>query len=76
MENPFKWRHFQPEIILLRVRWYFRNSLSFKDIEEMMASPLSVGHLCEYKLNPSGWLKILFAFTSDIGSFRPKRRTV
>jgi hypothetical protein len=25
MENPFKWRHFQPEIILLVVRWHVSN---------------------------------------------------
>jgi IS6 family transposase len=36
MENPFKWRHFQPEIILLTVRWYLRYALSFRDLEEMM----------------------------------------
>ncbi len=23
-QNPFKWRHFQAEIILLCVRWYLR----------------------------------------------------
>jgi hypothetical protein len=22
--NPFKWRHYQPEIILLCLRWYLR----------------------------------------------------
>lgn len=34
--EPFKWRHFQPEIILLTVRWYLRYSLSYRDLEEMM----------------------------------------
>jgi transposase, IS6 family len=34
---PFKWRHFQPEIILLCVRWYVRYALSYRDLEEMMA---------------------------------------
>jgi transposase, IS6 family len=33
----FKYRHFQPEIILLCVRWYLRYSLSYRDLEEMMA---------------------------------------
>jgi hypothetical protein len=28
MENPFKWRHYQSEIILLTVRWYLRYALS------------------------------------------------
>ena len=36
-QNPFKWRHFESEIILLCVRWYLRYSLSYRDLEEMMA---------------------------------------
>jgi transposase-like protein len=28
--NPFKWRHFESEIILLCVRWYLRYSLSYR----------------------------------------------
>jgi len=36
MENPFKWRHYQSEIILQTVRWYLRYSLSYRDLEEMM----------------------------------------
>ncbi|GHO87144.1 hypothetical protein KSZ_51500 [Dictyobacter formicarum] len=36
-QTPFKWRHFQPEIILLCVRWYVRYALSYRDLEEMMA---------------------------------------
>ncbi len=35
-ENPFKWRHFQSDIILLCVRWYLRYSLSYRDLEEIM----------------------------------------
>ncbi len=34
--EPFKWRHFQSEIILLTVRWYLRYGLSCRDLEEMM----------------------------------------
>ena len=34
--NPFKWRHFQPDIILLCVRWYLRYALSYRDLKEMM----------------------------------------
>ena len=32
----FKWKHYQPEIILLTVRWYLRYNLSFRDLVEMM----------------------------------------
>ena len=35
-QSPFKWRHFEAEIILLCVRWYLRYSLSYRDLEEMM----------------------------------------
>jgi hypothetical protein len=31
--SPFKWRHFEAEIILLCVRWYLRYSLSYRDLE-------------------------------------------
>ena len=35
-KEPFKWRHFQKEIILLNVRWYLRYPLSYRNLEEMM----------------------------------------
>ena len=35
-QNPFKWRHFEADIILVCVRWYLRYSLSYRDLEEMM----------------------------------------
>jgi len=42
----FKGRHFDAEIIVLCVRWYLRFSLSFRDLEEMMAERnLSVDHV-------------------------------
>jgi IS6 family transposase len=34
-QNPFKWRHYEADIILLCVRWYVRYSLSSRDLEEM-----------------------------------------
>src|SRR6266516_5255253 len=43
--SPFKWRHFEAEIILLCVRWYLRYALSYRDLEEMMRErDLSVDH--------------------------------
>ncbi|MGE7023725.1 IS6 family transposase [Solibacillus cecembensis] len=35
-QNVFKWKHYQPEIILLTVRWYRRYNLSFRNLVEMM----------------------------------------
>src|SRR5436305_14320278 len=49
-QNPFKWRHFEAEIILLCVRWYIRYSLSYRDLEEMMRERgLSVDHTTIYR---------------------------
>jgi transposase, IS6 family len=33
----FKWRQFEPEVILLAVGWYLRFSLSYQDVEELLA---------------------------------------
>jgi IS6 family transposase len=44
-QHPFKWRHFQSEVILLCVRWYLRYALSYRDLEEMMVERgLHVNH--------------------------------
>ncbi|MEH6933979.1 IS6 family transposase [Bacillus sp. JJ783] len=41
----FKWKHYQPDIILLTVRWYLRYNLSFHDLVEMMKERgLSISH--------------------------------
>jgi transposase, IS6 family len=33
----FKWRQFEPDVILLAVGWYLRFSLSYRDVEELLA---------------------------------------
>ncbi|AQX56621.1 IS6 family transposase [Priestia flexa] len=44
-KNLFKWKHYQPDIILLTVRWYLRYNLSFRDVVEMMEERgLSIAH--------------------------------
>ena len=49
-QTPFKWRHFQPDIILLCVRWYLRYALSYRDLEEMMLERgLLVDHTTIYR---------------------------
>src|SRR6266851_7109430 len=41
----FRGRHFGGDIILLSVRWYLRYSLSYRDLEELMAERgLSLDH--------------------------------
>jgi len=42
----FRGRHFENVIIILCVRWYLRYSLSYRDLEEMLAERgLSVDHV-------------------------------
>ena len=49
-DHPFKWRHFEGEIILLCVRWYLRYFLSYRDLEEMMFEwGLTVDHSTIYR---------------------------
>jgi transposase-like protein len=35
-ENIFRWKHYQPDIILLTVCWYLRYNLSFRDLVETL----------------------------------------
>ena len=49
-QQPFKWRHFEAEIILVCVRWYLRYALSYRDLEELMRERgLSVDHTTIYR---------------------------
>ena len=46
----FRGRHFEDVIILLCVRWYLRYSLTYRDLEEMMAERgLSVDHVTVWR---------------------------
>ena len=48
--SPFKWRHFEGQIILLCVRWYLRYCLSYRDLEEIMAERgLGIDHTTIYR---------------------------
>ena len=50
LKQPFKWRHFQGEIILLCVRWYLRYALSYRNLSEIMIERgLSVAHTTIYR---------------------------
>jgi transposase-like protein len=49
-QHPFKWRHFEAEIILLCVRWYLRYGLSYRDLEEIMRERgLAIDHTTIYR---------------------------
>jgi transposase-like protein len=49
-KSPFKWRHFEPTVILLCVPWYCRYQLSYRDLEEMMRERgLGVDHVTIFR---------------------------
>jgi transposase-like protein len=49
----FKWRQFEPEMILLAIGWYLRFSLSYRDVEELLAERgLLVDHVTVW-----GWVQ-------------------
>lgn len=49
-KSSFKWRHFEPAVILLCVRWYCRYSPSYRDLEEMMRERgLSLDHVTIFR---------------------------
>ena len=49
-QHPFKWRHYEADIILLCVRWYLRYPLSYRHLEEMMHERrLPVDHTTIYR---------------------------
>jgi IS6 family transposase len=46
----FKWRQFKPEVILLAVGWCLRFSLSYPDVEELLAERgLVVDHVTVWR---------------------------
>ena len=56
----FKWRHFQPDIILCAVGWYLRYTLSYRDVEELLRERgVAVDHTTVFRQPCSE--------TSDIG---------
>ena len=55
----FKWRQFEPEVILMAVGWYLRFSLSYRDVEELLAERgLHADHVrcgAGYSVTPRKW---------------------
>ncbi len=48
--NPFKWRHYQAEIILLSVRWYLTYPLSYRQVAEIVNERgLDVHHVTVFR---------------------------
>ena len=56
----FKWRQFEPEVILLAVDWYLRFSLSYRDVEGLLAwsgacTPITSRCGDGYSVTPRKW---------------------
>ena len=69
--QPFKWRHFHAEIILLNVRWYCRYPLSYRNLEEMMRERgLNVNHSTINR-----WVRDLWDFVGESNRFVHKCHT-
>ena len=49
-KSPFKWRHYQSDIILLCVRWYLSYPLSYRQVAEMVnETGMEVDHTTIYR---------------------------
>ena len=65
----FRGRHFEDQIVILCVRWYLPYSLSYRDLQELMAErALSVDHTTMWRLvhRYAPILNSGFAGTDDI----------
>lgn len=50
MDESFKWRHYESDIILQCVRWYCKYGISYRDLEEMMKERgVEVNHTTIYR---------------------------
>src|SRR6476661_5086390 len=66
----FKWRQFEPEVILLAVGWYLRFSLSYRDVEELLAERgFLVDHVTVWRW--SSVTRQKFSADCDRGSDQP-----
>src|SRR5260370_37872194 len=49
----FKWRQFEPQLILMAVGWYLRFSLSYRDVEELLQERgMSADHVTIWRWGP------------------------
>jgi transposase, IS6 family len=48
--SPFKWRHFEGDVMLPCVRWYLRYALSYRDVQELaLEHGLSMDHTTVFR---------------------------
>ena len=71
-DNPFKWRQFEPALILQCVRWYLRYALSYRDLEDMMRERgLCVDHTTIYRWVQRRAERLRFRGSSELATWLP-----
>ena len=56
--DPFKWRHFPGEVMLLCVRWYLRYPLAYKHVSELLAERgVAVDPTCIWRWVQNLWTR-------------------
>jgi hypothetical protein len=66
----FKWRQFEPEIIVCAVRWYLRFSLSYRDVDELLMELVCLLTTPPFGAGCSATLQRLEAVAADVPVWR------
>ena len=64
----FKWRQFEPEVILLAVGWYLRFSLSYRDVEELLRPTNDSWRVDETYIRVKGKWRYLYRAVDSSGA--------
>lgn len=60
--SAFKWKHYQPEVIMLMVRWYLRYNLSLRDQSVQNQKKFIIVWTCSIRYDSVRNICILFSF--------------
>jgi len=70
----FKWKHTEKMIILMALRWYFAYSLSYRQVEELLAERgILVDHTTIYRWVVEYGPKLLNKFYGSRNSSSPRK---
>jgi hypothetical protein len=61
----FKWRQFEPEVILLAVGWYLRFSLAYRDVEELLTERGLHARGSNQPTTVGAWTKLMCALKAS-----------
>lgn len=69
---PFKWRHFEGDVMPLCVRWYLRCALSYRDVEELARERGAIGEP-HHRVSLGAALRLGVGQVVSALSVRPKK---